>query len=270
MTDQGVLLVDCPVEGVARVTFNRPERLNAFTAEMYDGLLEAFERFRFDPNVRVVVLTGAGRGFCSGNELSGAGKMARVPAGLGKVQADRYALMELARIPTLMRSLPQPIIAAVNGPAAGIGYSLALTADLTIAAQSAKFVNAIHNAGTGAELGMSYMLPRAVGAQRAAELLLTSRPVLADEAVRIGLALKMTSDETLMDEVLALAQAIMVNVPVGIWLTKQSLWANQAAGSLDAAIEFEHRAVMIAQRTEDAVEKRNAFVEKRPPVFRNH
>lgn len=270
MTEQtSALLVDQPIEGVTRITFNRPDRLNAFTAEMYEGLLAALERIRFDPDIRVVILTGAGRGFCSGNELSGAGKLSKIPENVGKIQQDRYALMELGRIPVAMRSLPQPIIAAVNGPAAGIGYSLALASDLAIAANSAKFVNAIHNAGTGTELGMSYMLPRAVGTQRAAELLLTARPVLAAEAAAIGLVLKTVPDEALMEETLNLARAIMANVPVGIWLTKQSLWANQGTGSLEAAIELEHRAVMISQRSEDAVEKRKAFVERRPPVFKN-
>lgn len=263
------LLFDHPEEGVERITFNRPDRLNAFTAPMYEGLLEALERIRFDPSIRVVILTGAGRGFCSGNELSGAGAMKKIPTDVGEVQHARYSLIELGRIPGAMRTLPQPIIAAVNGPAAGIGYSLALAADLAIAGMSAKFVNAIHNAGTGTELGMSYMLPRAVGTQRAAELLLTARPVLAEEAARIGLVLKAVPDESLIEEALAIARAIKANVPVGVWLTKQSLWANQGAGSLDTAIELEHRAVIISQRTADAKEKRKAFVEKRSPVFNN-
>jgi len=183
------------------------------------------------------------------------------------VHHGRYSLTEMARIPLGLRALPQPVIAAVNGPAAGIGYSLALAADLAVAGRSAKFVNAIHNAGTGAELGMSYLLPRAVGSQRAAELLLTARAVLAEEAAEIGLVLRTVDDAALMDEVMALAREIMVNVPIGLWLTKQSLWANLGAGSLEAAMEFEHRAVLISQRTEDAAEKRKAFVEKRPPRF---
>jgi enoyl-CoA hydratase len=261
------LIFDDPSLGVRRIMFNRPDKLNAFTAAMYDGLLTELERIRFDPTIRVVILTGAGRGFCGGNDLGGMGQLADVPTDVGKAYSDRYSLMVLARIPAAMRSLPQPIIAAVNGAAAGIGYSLALAADLAIAAQSAKFVNAIHNAGTGTELGLSYMLPRAVGTQRAAELLLTARPVLAEEAERIGLVLKTVPDNELMDVVLELAESIAVNTPIGIWLTKQSLWTNQAAGSLDAAIEFEHRAVMIAQRTDDATEKRAAFVEKRKPNF---
>ena len=155
----------------------------------------------------------------------------------------------------------------MNGVAAGIGYTLTLAADMAIAARSAKFVNTIHNAATGAELGMSYLLPRAVGSQRAAELLLTARPVLSDEAERIGLVLRTVDDEALMDAVLEVARGIIANVPMGIALTKQSLWLNQTAGSLEMAIELENRAVAIAQATDDAREKRAAFLEKRPPEF---
>lgn len=263
------LLFDRPEEQVARITFNRPDRLNAFTADMYEGLLAELERLRADETVRVVILTGAGRGFCSGNELAGAGTLQRVPRSVGETHQAKYTLMELARIPMAMRTLPQPIIAAVNGPAAGIGFSLAVSSDLVLASASAKFVNAIHNAGTGAELGLSYMLPRMIGTARAAELLLTARPVLADEAERIGLVLKAVPDESLMQETLKLARSVRENAPLGVWLTKQSLWANQGAGSLEAAIELEHRAVLISRNTDDAAEKRKAFVEKRPPVFSN-
>jgi enoyl-CoA hydratase len=264
---QPPLVFDAPEPGVARITFNRPDKMNAFIAEMYDGILDAFERIRYDPQVRVVIITGAGRGFCGGNDLGGMGKLRALPDDVGSAQHARYGLMQLGRIPSAMRSLPQPIIAAVNGAAAGIGYSIALAADLAIAGASAKFVNAIHNAGTGCELGMSYMLPRAVGTQRAAELLLTARPVLAQEAAEIGLVLKTVPDENLMEEVIKLARNIIVNVPIGIWLTKQALWNNQGAGSLEAAMDYEHRGVFIAQSTADAAEKRAAFVERRPPVM---
>jgi enoyl-CoA hydratase len=116
---------------------------------------------------------------------------------------------------------------------------------------------------------MSWLLPRAVGTQRAAEILLTSRPVPADEAERIGLALRAVDDAKLMDEARALAASICSNVPLGIWLTKQSLWMNQGVGSLEAACEIEARAVYMAQQSEDAAEKRQAFLHKRPPQFSN-
>jgi enoyl-CoA hydratase len=181
----------------------------------------------------------------------------------------KHSITRIAQIPLLMRSIPQPVIAAVNGAAAGIGFAFALAADLCLVAESGKFVNSVHNAGTGHELGMSWMLPRAIGTQRAAEILLTARPVLAEEAARIGLALRVVPDADLLAEAHALAASITANVPLGIWLTKQSLWLNQGVGSLEAAAEIEARGVFLAQATEDAAEKRKSFIEKRPPQFNN-
>jgi enoyl-CoA hydratase len=267
MTD---ILVDDPAQGVKRLTLNRPQSLNAFTFEMYSELIGILDALRHDSRTRVLILTGSGKGFCAGHDLRSAGQPGWIDdPQMSRPYQGKHSISEIGRIPVLMRQLPQPIICAVNGAAAGMGYALALAADLCVAAKSAKFVNSIHNAGTGHELGLSYLLPRAVGTQRAAEILLTARPVLADEAERIGLVLRTVPDEQLMDCALELAAGIMVNVPIGIWLTKQSLWLNQAAGSLDAAIEMENRAVAISQSTADAAEKRASFVEKRPPKFSN-
>ena len=264
------LIIDEPTAGVSRLTLNRPEQLNAFTYAMYSQLLDYLQQLRNQPTTRVVILTGSGKGFCAGHDLRSAGEPGWInDATLGKAYRGKYTISELNRIPVLMRQLPQPIICAVNGAAAGIGYALALASDLCVAASSAKFVNSIHNAGTGHELGLSYLLPRAIGTQRAAELLLTARPVLAEEAERIGLVLRAVPDDKLMETALELARAIMVNVPIGVWLTKQSLWMNQGVGSLETAIELESRGVAVAQSTADAVDKRAAFIEKRPPKFTN-
>jgi enoyl-CoA hydratase len=261
------VLLDQPIEGVTRITLNRPEMLNAFVCDMYVEFIEHLERLRHDPATRVVVLTGNGRAFCSGHDLRVKGEAPWVGKDLGQMHYRRFVMSELTRIPLLMRSLPQPIICAVNGAAAGIGFALALASELTLAAQSAKFVNSVHNSATGHELGMSYLLPRAIGTQRAAEILFTMRPVLADEAERIGLVLRTVPDDNLGSAALELARSIMVNVPIGIAITKQSLMLNQNAGSLEAAIEMENRGVMIAQSTEDAIEKRKAFFDKREPIF---
>ena len=264
------ILVDQLEEGVKRLTLNRPQQLNAFTFGMYSELIAILQGLRHDSKTRVVILTGSGKGFCSGHDLKNAGQPAWIDdADQGKAYFGRHAMSEISSIPLLMRQAPQPIICAVNGAAAGIGYALALASDVCIAGQSGKFVNSIHNAATGHELGLSYLLPRAVGTQRAAEILLTARPVLADEAERIGLVLRTVPDEQLLASALELARAIRVNVPIGIWLTKQSLWLNQGVGSLEAAIELESRAVAIAQSTSDAAEKRAAFLEKREPRFTN-
>lgn len=258
-----------PIEGVRAVRLNRPDSLNALTFPMYQQLLDILAEIRLDPTVRVMVLTGTGRGFCSGHDLKAGGTTPFAAAGFGKCHADRLTMETMNKIPVAMRALPQPIICGVNGVAAGVGYSLALASDMAIAARSAKFINTIHNAATGAELGLSYFLPRAIGTQRAAELLYTSRPVLAEEAARIGLVLRAVEDVDLLSECLEIARAIIANVPIGIALTKQSLWVNQTAGSLEAALEMESRATMIAYTTEDAKEKRASFWEKRPPVFNN-
>lgn len=262
-----LILLDRPVVGVCRITLNRPDVLNSFSWAMYQQLLDALVDLENDETVRVVLLTGAGRGFCAGHDIRNGGQPHFAPEGAGKIYRDRSSLRWLAQIPTAIRNLPQPVICAVNGAAAGLGYIMALTADITIAARSAKFINGFHNAGGGAELGFSYLLPRVIGTQRAAELLLTARPVLADEAERIGLIVRAVDDERLIDEALAIADNIMVNVPMGVQMTKQSLLLNQTAGSLEMAMEMEARAVQIYQSTQDAKEKRAALLEKRRPNF---
>ena len=261
-------LIEEPIEGVKRITINRPESTNSFQFEMYVELADLFKQIKYDPRTRVVILTAAGnKHFCTGHDLRNPGKADWVPEGVGKPFVSRYSIDVIASLPVLMRNLPQPVICGVNGTVAGMALAFPLAADITIAAKSAKFVNAIHNAGSGAELGISYMLPRAVGVQRAAEILYTSRPVLADEAERIGMILKAVPDEELQDACLEMARNIAVNVPMGIWVTKQSLWHNMNAGSLEQAIEFEGRGVYVAQSTEDKVEKQKAFFEKRAPNY---
>ena len=264
------ILSDFPLVGVKRLTFDNPEKLNAFTFDMYEQYLDILDQTSREVDTRVVIVTGSGeRGFCSGHDLSAGGKpgWVRNYDQLGGTYAAKYGMAKISSLPLVMRRLPQPIIAAINGAAAGMGLAIALAADICVAAKSAKFVNSIHNANTGHELGLSYTLPRAVGTQRAAEMLYTARPVLADEAERIGLVLRTVPNAQLMNSVLEIAKSIMLNNPLGIWLTKQTLWHNQNAGSLEAAIEMENRAVFMAQSTEDAKEKRSSYFEKRPPVF---
>lgn len=260
-------LVDEPVEGVRRITINRPDSMNAFTFDMYQELLDMLEQIKYTPAVRVVILTATGRGFCTGHDLRAGGTPQWIPEGVGKAYHSRFAMSVIGAIPLALRNLPQPVICGVNGTTAGMAIAFPLAADIAIAAQSAKFVNSIHNAGSGAELGLSYLLPRAVGAQRAAEILYTARPILADEAERIGMVLKAVPDEELQQACIEIAERIVANVPMGIWVTKQSLWANQNAGSLEQAMEFESRGVFLAQSMEDKAEKQKAFFEKRDPKF---
>ncbi|MBV1688938.1 enoyl-CoA hydratase/isomerase family protein [Novosphingobium sp. G106] len=266
---QDEILTDCPAPGVLRITLNRPDAGNAFTFAMYERLAEIFTETAYLPDVQAVILTATGRMFSVGHDLQNGGSSAQVPSGIGAAHASRLSARAINQLPALMRALPQPIIAAVNGTAAGAGYGLALNADLTIAARSAKFVNAFHNAGTGHEFGLSYLLPRAVGTQRAMELLLTGRHLPAEEAREIGLILRVVDDAALMDEALALADAIMLNAPLGTQITKQSVWLNLGATSLEAAMEMETRGQAVTAGTADRVEKRAAFFEKRRPEFKN-
>jgi enoyl-CoA hydratase len=263
------ILVDMPRDGVMRITLNRPDSGNGFTFTMYERLVELLSETAYNHEVRVVILTAKGRMFSVGHDLRNGGTSSHVSTAIGKVHTSRASTRWINQIPVLMHSLPQPIIAAVNGTAAGAGYGLAVAADLTIAARSAKFVNAFHNAGTGHEFGLSYLLPRAVGTQRAMELLLTGRHLPAEEAERIGLILRCVDDAALVDDAFSLADAIMQNAPLGIEITKQSVWMNLAAPSLDVALEMETRGQMVTVGTDDRAEKRTAFFEKRPPVFRN-
>jgi enoyl-CoA hydratase len=265
---EGSLLFDTPTQGVRRVTFNRPTTYNAFTFDMYRELLEWLRAIQYDADARVVVLTGAGRGFCSGQDMRDSSPPPWAPAGVGRQHRDLYAMQEIREIPLAMRGLPQPVIAAVNGPVAGIGMLFVLASDLAVAARSAKFVNAFHNVGIGTEGGVSYLLPRAVGSQRAAELLLTGRAVDADEAADIGLVLEAVPDDQLMTRVLEMAETMMVNTPLDNWLTKQALHANLEAQSFARALDLDTRGVVLSRTTIDATERRAADTEHRPPNYK--
>jgi len=263
------LLFDTPAPGVRRATFNRPTTYNSFTFDMYRALLEWLRAVQYDADVRVVVVTGAGRGFCSGQELTASSPPPWAPDGVGRTHLDLYAMQEIRDIPLAMRSLPQPVIAAVNGPVAGIGLMFVLAADLAVAAKSAKFVNAFHNVGIGTEGGVSYLLPRAVGSQRAAELLLTGRAVDADEAVNIGLFLEAVPDDQLMTRVLDIAEAMMINTPLDNWLTKQALHANLEAPSFARALDLDTRGVILTRGTTDTAERQAADKEHRQPNYKH-
>ncbi len=181
------VLIDHVRPGIVVLTLNRPERLNAMNYELVRGLYDAFDELADDHSCRVIVLTGAGRGFCAGLDLT-EGASPPSAAGLGRAQAGMAVQKLIAGLVPKMRSVPQPVIAAVNGAASGGGLALALASDVRIAAQSARFNVAFIRVGlSGCDIGVSWMLPRLIGASRAFELLLTGRLIDADEADRIGL-----------------------------------------------------------------------------------
>lgn len=257
------LLVDQPDQGIARVTLNRPDTLNSLTFTMFDELLDAAERLDRDPAVRVIVVTGAGRGFCSGLDLTAAASLADMDLGQNLLGQEQWA-----RCITAFHVISTPVVAAVNGPAAGAGFALALAADVRIASPAARFNAAFVRIGlSGGDCGTSYLLPRIVGLGVASELLLTGRLVQVDEAVQIGLVNRVVPAEDLLQSALDTAQLIVGNSPIGVRLTKQLISANVDAPSLASALEIENRSQVLTAQSEDMREALDAFRSKRPPTF---
>jgi enoyl-CoA hydratase len=228
--------------GIALVTLNRPERLNAMNLAMLDDFRELCILLSKEDSVRVLILTGEGKGFCSGADLmdaAGEMKSNRFPdpeTFLNTVQ-ERYGDLILS-----LRAIPQPVIAAVNGAAAGGGFCMALASDIRIATPDAYFVASFINIGlSGGELGSSYLLPRLVGLSHAADILYTGRKVYAVEAEKVGLVSAVVPREKLMETALTYAHMMTAKSPGGLRQTKRALDQNIDAPSLRAAIELENR-----------------------------
>lgn len=249
--------------GVAVVTLDRPDRLNAITFEMFEELAALCAEVAADDGIRVLVLTGAGRAFCAGLDLAEA---ATLP-GMTAVEMTE-GQQSWADAVAAFHRLPKPVIAAVNGAAAGAGFSLALAADIRLAAPGARFNAAFVRIGlSGGDCGSSYFLPRVVGLGRASEILMTGRFVGADEAAAIGLVNRVVPAAELLGAAVELAGQIAANTAFGVALTKQVLAVNVDAPSLGAALELENRNQVLASRTADMAEALTAFREKRPPVY---
>ena len=260
--------VDEPASGVRVLTLNRPHRLNAMSGELIRDLHAAIDDVAADDTCRVVVLTGAGRGFCAGLDLKE--RPSRRPGTIASPQSRMHVQQAIASLVPKLRNLPQPVIAAVNGPASGGGFALALAADIRIAAASARFNAAFVRIGlSGCDIGVSWLLPRLIGAGRSHELLLTGRLVDAAEAGRIGLVNRVVADDELLDAALGLAAEITANSPMGVWMTKEVAWSQLEVGSLQAGIDLENRTQIMTTFTRDHEEQVAAFTEKRPPRYVN-
>ncbi len=252
---------------VTVVCLNRPERLNAMSIELCLELREALERTGDDNDCRIVVLTGAGRAFCSGLDLKDHSVIPNVE-GLTVPRIGLRAIRVYSQLIPTMRHIPQPIIAAVNGVAYGGGLCLALAADLRIASESALFnATGIVNGLTSTELGASWLLPRLVGAANANDILLTGRRVDAAEALRMGLVSRIAPDDKILDHALDIASGMCEFSPYGVQMTKQVIWANLENTSLAAAIELEDRNQIMLGMTDNLPEAISAFDEKRKPVY---
>lgn len=252
--------------GIVLLELNRPDRLNALSPAMLVGLHAALDDLADDPGCRVVVLTGAGRGFCAGLDL-----VEYVDSLSDKVPSPQARLSLQKFIATLvpkLRSLPQPVVAAVNGPSAGGGLALALACDLRVAAESARFDIAFMNLGVSAcDIGVSWLLPRLIGASRAFDLLLTGRTVSAAEAERIGLVSRVVEDDAVVEAAVDVAQAIASHSPMGVRMTKEVMWSQLEVASLTAGIDLENRTQILTSYSRDQDEAMTAFCERRPPVF---
>jgi enoyl-CoA hydratase len=258
-----------PRPGIAQLTLSRPDKLNAMTGELVQSLHEHLDAIAVDQSVRVVVLTGAGRGFCAGLDLGGYGTAPHTE-GMGRTQAGFAVQKHIASLIPHLRSLPQPVIAAVNGAAAGGGFALVLGSDIRLAARAAKFNAAFIRIGLSAcDIGTSWVLPRLIGASRAQELMLTGRVFDAEEAYRIGLVVDLVDDHALLDTAYAKAEQIMLNAPFGVALTKEGMWSALEIPGMQAAIDLENRQQIMASATADHREAMTAFLERRPPRYTN-
>ncbi len=264
MTPTTLRIID-DTPGLRIIELNRPERLNALSPTLVAELTAELSRLVHDHSIRCVILTGAGRAFCSGADLSDAG----FPPAQG-VSGERH-WTDIQRwysdVVLHLRRIPQVVIAAINGLAVGGGFSISMAADIRLISPSAYFQAAQINIGQSvSEMGASYLLPRIVGG-RAAEILLTGRRVTADEAERIGLATVVTDPQTALDAAREMAAVLLAKAPLALRMSKEALNASLAAGSLETAITMEDRTQTLCVLSADLAEACKAFRESRPPQF---
>ncbi|TCK26351.1 enoyl-CoA hydratase/isomerase family protein [Pseudonocardia endophytica] len=250
--------------GVVVLTLNRPDRANAMTATMFDELADVAHLLERRDDARVLVVTGAGRAFCAGYDLADAERLPELGA-VGMLDLQERA----ARALLALRSVRVPVVAAVNGAAAGGGMALALAADIRIGSPNARFVASFVTIGLSAgDLGTSWLLPRLIGPAAAAELVFTGRTMSADEAERRGLLNRIVPADQLLPTVRELAGQICRNSPAGVRMSKRAMHANLEIGSYAAALELENRGQAVLSRTRDMSEALDAFRAGREPVFR--
>jgi enoyl-CoA hydratase len=264
------VLVDQPRPHVTLVTLNRPERMNAMAFDVMIPFREALEKVSRDNDTRVVVVTGAGHGFCSGADLEDSGHVPNI-GGLTRPSIAYRSMELLDDIILAIRRLHQPVVAAVNGAAIGGGFCLATACDIRVAATPAYFRAAgINNGLTSTELGISYLLPRAIGSSRAFEILLSGRDVDSAEAASIGLVSRTVEPDALLDSCYELAERIIGFSRVGVESTKRLLWSSLDASSLHAHMDHEaHAQLFVRMTTRNFEEAVRARKEGRPPVYRD-
>jgi enoyl-CoA hydratase/carnithine racemase len=254
-------------DGVAAITLNRPQVLNAFTPIMIDEWTQAIEAAKLDPEVRVVIVTGAGRGFCSGADVRSFREREHTDG--SSVVAGRYWLQHsVHRVPLALRTLDKPYIAAVNGPAAGAGMDMASMADIRIASETARFTMSYVNVGIVPGDGGCYYLPRIVGVARALDLIWSGRTIGAQEALQMGYVSQVVPPDQLMDTVMTYAKKLAQGPQVAIELAKRLVYEGLETNNLFKELRSAEHAMLIARATEDAIEGPRAWAEKRAPQFK--
>lgn len=250
--------------GVMTLTLNRPDKLNAFNAMLHEALAAAFARAAADTEVRAVLMTGAGKGFCAGQDLT---DRALAPGqgrpDLGESLDQRYNPLVRA-----IRRLPKPVVCAVNGAAAGAGANVALACDIVLAARSARFLQAFARIGLVPDSGGTWFLPRLVGDARARALMLLAEPISADQAAEWGMIWRVVEDERLLGEARALAERLAEGPTHAFGLMKRAFLASPA-NSLDVQLDLERDLQREAGAADEYLEGVRAFVEKRPARFRS-
>lgn len=257
---------------ITRLTLNRPEARNALNWQLIRDIKDALHDIDADNRCRVVILTGAGKSFCAGLDLVDQANPESIAAVVGEMKSGSRLGMRaqeyMAEMTLLMRKIQQPVIAAVNGHAYGGGLGLALASDIRIAANSAKFCTQFIRLGiSGCDVGVSYTLPRLIGAARAHDMIMTARVVDTALAESWGLVTRTAADDDLQDAAVELAESLCDFSPYGLVSTKQAMWANLDAASLEAAIHLENRNQILNGLSGDVEEAAAAFFEKRKPNF---
>lgn len=268
MPEYNTLKFETTEDQIAVMTFNRPDSLNAITWELVEEFHDVLTHMESNPELRVLIITGEGRGFCSGTDLK-AGRSDKELKDNRPIGTQMRNQRRIADIVLHMRKIPQPIIAAVNGVAAGGGFSFSMGADVRIASPKVRFIASYVNIGLGAgEIGSSYFLPRLVGMSRATEILMTGRDVWAEEAERIGLVSRLVDEGEVMNAAMDCAQSMLAKSPFGLIMTKEVLNHSIDAPNLESVLYMENRTQSLAVMTHDFKEAVAAFKEKRPAVFK--
>ncbi len=265
--------------GIGIISLNRPEKLNAINFKMEEELHSVLDSLITNLDCRVVIFRGEGRAFCAGTDLQEGSMLnvKKVPEGYKNIyfldvsetlKKKIYHQWHISQIFVKMRKISQPIIAIVQGAAAGGGFGFAMASDFRIIADDVKFINASINIGlTGADVGGSYFLPRLIGLSRAAEILYTGREVNADEAIEIGLAIKKVSMAQLLDTALELAENLLKKSPLGLRLTKQAINLSMDAPSLETILQLENNGIILSFSSKDVNEASTAFFQKKEPKY---